>query len=100
MGGPNVTPAADPWFAQAGGRVYANRLVSGTCRYRYEPDRVRASQALSELTGVSMLVAVEGETTADQAVISVEIRSKNREPVNGSVALAARPGGRDLRFTP
>lgn len=46
VGGPNVTPAADPWFAQAGGRVYANRLVSGTCRYRYEPDRVRASDDL------------------------------------------------------
>lgn len=43
VGGPGVTPPGDPFMAQAGGRVYANRLVSGNYRYRYIGDRVRAS---------------------------------------------------------
>lgn len=43
LGGPGVTPPNDPFLAQAGGRVYANRLVSGNFRYRYIGDRVRAS---------------------------------------------------------
>lgn len=46
VGGPGVTPASDSWLAQMGGRVYANRLVSGGYRYRYEADRVRASDDL------------------------------------------------------
>ncbi|MCL1919772.1 MAG: glycosyltransferase [Kiritimatiellaeota bacterium] len=41
VGGPGVTPPNDPFLAQAGGRVYANRLVSGNYRYRYTGDRVR-----------------------------------------------------------
>jgi glycosyltransferase involved in cell wall biosynthesis len=41
VGGPGVTPPGDPFMAQAGGRVYANRLVSGNYRYRYLGDRVR-----------------------------------------------------------
>ncbi len=43
LGGPGVTPANDPFMAQAGGRVYANILVSGNFRYRYIGDRVRAN---------------------------------------------------------
>jgi glycosyltransferase involved in cell wall biosynthesis len=46
VGGPGVTPAADPWLAQMGGRVYANPLVSGGYRFRYESDRVRDSDDL------------------------------------------------------
>ena len=46
VGGPNVTPSGDSWLSKAGGRVYANWLVSGTCRYRYVPDRVRESDDL------------------------------------------------------
>ena len=42
VGGPGVTPPNDPFMAQAGGRVYANPLVSGNFRYRYVGDRVRA----------------------------------------------------------
>jgi glycosyltransferase involved in cell wall biosynthesis len=43
VGGPGVTPPGDPFMAQAGGRVYANPLVSGNYRYRYLGDRVRAN---------------------------------------------------------
>ena len=35
VGGPGVTPPDDGFLAQAGGRVYANPLVSGNYRYRY-----------------------------------------------------------------
>ena len=35
VGGPGVTPPGDPFAAKAGGRVYANPLVSGGYRYRY-----------------------------------------------------------------
>ena len=42
VGGPGVTPPGDPFMAQAGGRVYANSLVSGNYRYRYVGDRVRS----------------------------------------------------------
>ncbi len=38
VGGPGVTPPGDPFMAQAGGRVYANLLVSGNYRYRYDSD--------------------------------------------------------------
>ncbi len=41
VGGPGETPPVDPFMAQAGGRVYANRYVSGNFRYRYVGDRVR-----------------------------------------------------------
>ncbi len=43
VGGPGVTPPGDPFMGQAGGRVYANRFVSGNFRYRYIGDRVRPS---------------------------------------------------------
>lgn len=43
VGGPGATPPDDPFMAQAGGRVYANLLVSGNFRYRYIGDRVRAT---------------------------------------------------------
>jgi len=43
VGGPGVTPPNDPFLAQAGGRVYANRFVSGNFRWRYIGDRVRPS---------------------------------------------------------
>jgi glycosyltransferase involved in cell wall biosynthesis len=46
VGGPGVTPPSDPWLAQLGGRVYANKLVSGDCRYRYHPDRIRTTDDL------------------------------------------------------
>ena len=42
VGGPGETPPGDPFMAQAGGRVYANRYVSGNFRYRYVGDRVRS----------------------------------------------------------
>jgi len=41
VGGPGITPPSDSWMARASGRVYANRLVSGRYRHRYEPDHVR-----------------------------------------------------------
>ena len=41
VGGPGVTPDNDPFLAQAGGLVYANRFVSGNLRWRYIGDRVR-----------------------------------------------------------
>jgi len=42
LGGPGVTPPNDSWFAQMGGLVYANPLISGNYRYRYVSDRVRS----------------------------------------------------------
>lgn len=41
VGGPAGTPPTDPYMAQLSGRVYANWLVSGVYRYRYQPRRVR-----------------------------------------------------------
>ncbi len=41
VGGPGVTPPESPYLARLGGRVYQNRLVSGTQRYRYWPGLVR-----------------------------------------------------------
>lgn len=43
VGGPAITPPNDPYWAQVGGRVYQNPLVSGTCRYRYIPGKPRRS---------------------------------------------------------
>ena len=40
VGGPGVTPPGDGFLAWAGGRVYANPLVSGGYRYRYVGGRV------------------------------------------------------------
>ncbi|MDD2600626.1 MAG: glycosyltransferase [Kiritimatiellae bacterium] len=42
VGGPGETPPNDSFMAHAGGRVYANLLVSGNFRYRYVGDRVRS----------------------------------------------------------
>lgn len=42
VGGPGTTPPGDPFMAQVGGRVYANRFVSGNFRYRYIGDHVRS----------------------------------------------------------
>jgi len=56
VGGPGVTPPSDPWLAQMGGRVYANRLVSGGYRYRYEPTRVLASD---DLPSCNLLIRTE-----------------------------------------
>lgn len=53
VGGPAVTPPNDPFAAQVGGRVYANPLVSGSCRYRYVPERVRT---VDDLPSCNLLV--------------------------------------------
>jgi glycosyltransferase involved in cell wall biosynthesis len=55
-GGPGVTPANDPWMAQLGGAVYANRLVSGACVYRYRPGRVRS---VDDLPSCNLLVRAD-----------------------------------------
>ncbi|OGV59453.1 MAG: hypothetical protein A2283_09220 [Lentisphaerae bacterium RIFOXYA12_FULL_48_11] len=41
VGGPASTPPNDPLMARLGGVVYANYLVSGPYRYRYEPGIVQ-----------------------------------------------------------
>lgn len=41
VGGPATTPPSDAFLARLGGLVYASPVVSGSFRYRYEPDRVR-----------------------------------------------------------
>ncbi len=41
VGGPAVTPQDDTYWAQLGGRVYANLFVSGNYRYRYQAGGVR-----------------------------------------------------------
>lgn len=46
VGGPGVTPSHESWLASMGGRVYANRLVSGSYAYRYVPGRVRTTDDL------------------------------------------------------
>ena len=43
VGGPGETPPGDSFMAHAGGRVYANPLVSGNFRYRYVGDRIRSN---------------------------------------------------------
>ncbi|MDA3923077.1 MAG: glycosyltransferase [Kiritimatiellae bacterium] len=43
VGGPGETPPGDSFMAHAGGKVYANTLVSGNFRYRYVGDRVRSN---------------------------------------------------------
>lgn len=42
VGGPGVTPPGDSYLARMSGRVFANLLVSGNYRYRYEGDRIRS----------------------------------------------------------
>lgn len=41
VGGPATTPSSDSFLAKLGGLAYASPVVSGSYRYRYEPDRVR-----------------------------------------------------------
>jgi glycosyltransferase involved in cell wall biosynthesis len=41
VGGPASTPPNDPYMARLSGDVFANRLVSGPFRYRYEPGMAR-----------------------------------------------------------
>lgn len=57
VGGPGVTPPDDPFMAQAGGRVYANLLVSGNYRYRYAGDRVRTD--IDDLPSCNLMVKRE-----------------------------------------
>lgn len=57
VGGPGVTPPNDPFMAQAGGRVYANILVSGNYRYRYSGDRIRSS--IDDYPSCNLLVRTE-----------------------------------------
>lgn len=67
LGGPGVTPANDPFMAQAGGRVYANILVSGNFRYRYIGDRVRSNvddyPSCNLFVRTSLLKAINGYRT-------------------------------------
>lgn len=53
VGGPASTAPSDPFLAQLGGKVYANPLVSGCYRYRYEPGRVRE---VDDLPSCNLLV--------------------------------------------
>ncbi len=57
VGGPGVTPPNDPFMAQAGGRVYANHLVSGNFRYRYVGDHVRSR--VDDFPSCNLLVKTE-----------------------------------------
>ena len=57
VGGPGVTPANDPFLAQAGGRVLANPWVSGNCRWRYLGDRVRAN--VDDVPSCNLLVRTD-----------------------------------------
>lgn len=57
VGGPGVTPPGDPFMSQAGGRVYANPLVSGNFRYRYVGDRVRSR--VDDFPSCNLLVKAE-----------------------------------------
>ncbi len=67
VGGPGVTPPGDPFMAQAGGRVYANPLVSGNFRYRYVGDHVRSRvddfPSCNLLVDAKTLKAVKGYRT-------------------------------------
>jgi glycosyltransferase involved in cell wall biosynthesis len=56
IGGPGVTPAADPYMARLSGRVYANPLVSGGARCRYVPGRVRT---LDDFPSCNLFVRTE-----------------------------------------
>jgi len=56
VGGPASTPPNDPYMAQLGGIVYANRLVSGPYRYRYEPGLV---QDVDDYPSCNLIVRAE-----------------------------------------
>lgn len=56
VGGPSLTPPADPPAARLGGRVYANPLVSGGYRYRYTSERVRE---VDDLPSCNLLVRTD-----------------------------------------
>ena len=56
VGGPAVTPPSDPYMAMLGGRVLANRLVSGGYRSRYTPTRVHE---VTDFPSCNLLVRTE-----------------------------------------
>lgn len=53
VGGPAISPTDDPRMAILGGEVYASPLVSGSCRYRYVPERYRM---VDDLPSCNLLV--------------------------------------------
>ena len=56
VGGPASTAPNDSFMAKLGGRVYASPLVSGSYRYRYEPERVRE---IDDYPSCNLLVRTE-----------------------------------------
>jgi glycosyltransferase involved in cell wall biosynthesis len=56
VGGPASTPPNDPYMAWLSGKVYANRLVSGPFRYRYEPGMV---QAIDDYPSCNLIVRAD-----------------------------------------
>jgi len=56
-------------------------------------DPVAANTAVADLMRVSMRVNVDGEAAADQAALTVEIRSKGESNVKGRIVLTAEPEG-------
>ncbi len=88
VGGPAVTPPSDPPLAHASGAVYASPLVSGGCRYRYAPDRVRDVDdfpSCNLLVRTSTLRAMGGFRTdfwpGEDTILCSDIVNKQRQRI-------------------
>lgn len=56
LGGPNLTPPDDSFFAQVGGYIYESYLTSGEIQYRFLP---RSRREVDELQGVNLIIRKE-----------------------------------------
>ena len=89
VGGPGVTPQHDPFLAQAGGRVYTNRFVSGNFRYRYIGDHVRSNiddfPSCNLFVRTSILKAINGYRTAfwpgEDTILCADIVFKQKKRI-------------------
>src|SRR5258708_32576063 len=53
VGGPNITPPEDPFWAKVGGFIYESILTSGGAQLRFVP---KTKQSVSELQGVNLII--------------------------------------------
>ncbi|HWA52008.1 MAG TPA: sugar nucleotide-binding protein [Patescibacteria group bacterium] len=53
VGGPNITPNEDSFWAKIGGYIYESYLMSGGAQYRFIPTK---KQTVNELQGVNLII--------------------------------------------
>lgn len=91
VGGPNLTPGDDPYWARIGGRIFESYLTSGGQQWRFLP---LGRREVSELQGVNMifpkkiLQEIKGFRTklysGDDSVVCSDIRRRGYRVVSDS----------------